>query len=213
MLFEDRLEAGVLLAEKMSSFQEEDPLILAVPRGGVAVALPLWRRLGGELDLVMARKIGAPAQPELAVGAVTADGRMLINETAAARLRVSDSYLEQASAREQAEIARRLRLYRGRRKPPQIETRTVIVVDDGVATGFTLRAALKGVKRDRPRRLILAVPVGPPGVLERLRREVDALCYLEAPPHFSAVGQFYRDFRQVGDGEVQAALREAWGEQ
>lgn len=211
MLWEDRLEAGALLAEKLGSCRGEAPLILAVPRGGVIAALALWRNLGGELDLIMARKIGAPAQPELAVGAVTAAGRVLINEAVVAQLRVPDSYLEQASAREQGEIARRLHLYRGQRKPPQIENRTVIVVDDGVATGFTLRAALKGVQQGRPQRLILAVPVGPPGVLEHLRREVDELCYLEAPAHFAAVGQFYRDFRQVGDGEVKAALREAWG--
>jgi len=121
-----------------------------------------------------------------------------------------DGYLERVSAEEQAEITRRLHLYRGQRPPPDIVERLVIVVDDGVATGFTLCAALQGVKQGRPRKLVLAVPVGPPETITRLRREVDELYYLEAPPHFAAVGQFYRDFRQVNDSEVITALQEAW---
>lgn len=210
MLFRDRREAGELLAERLDQCTGRSPLILAVPRGGVSVALPIWRRLGGELDLIAARKIGAPGQPELAIGAVTGEGSMLVNEALAARLQLPEGYLESAAAKEQAEIGRRLRLYRGERRAPEIGGRIVIVVDDGVATGFTLRAALKGVGRSRPQRLILAVPVGPPGALDRLRREVDELCHLQAPPDFAAVGQFYRDFRQVRDSAVIAALREAW---
>lgn len=209
MIFEDRREAGELLADKLSRYRGRSPLILAVPRGGVAVALPLWRRLGGELDLTMASKVGAPDQPELAIGAVTAEGRLLLNETLVERLQLPGGYLERTVAREQAEIGRRLQLYRGKRSPPQIKGRLVILVDDGVATGFTLRAALKGVQQDRPQKLILAVPVGPPETLDALRGEVDELYYLEAPLHFAAVGQFFHDFRQVGDSEVIAALEEA----
>lgn len=212
MLFEDRRSAGELLAKKLSGYRGQSPLILAVPRGGVAVALPIWRFLGGELDLTVARKIGAPDQPELAIGAVTGDGHMLLNESLVATLRLPEGYLERALAEEQTEITRRLKVYRGERVFPKIERRTVIVVDDGVATGFTLRAALRGVKQGRPRKLILAVPVGPPGILDRLRPEVDELHYLAAPPHFAAVGQFYLDFYQVGDNEVTAALAEAWGD-
>lgn len=211
MLFEDRREAGELLAKKLDRYRGQSPLILAVPRGGPAVALPLWRHLGGELDLTIARKVGAPDQPELAIGAVSGEGHLLLNEALAEKLRLPEGYLESAAAKEQAEIARRLQLYRGERPPPQIEGRLVILVDDGVATGFTLRAALEGVKRGRPQKLILAVPVGPPETLAALRSAVDELYYLEAPPHFAAVGQFYRDFRQVGDSEVIAALGEAWG--
>lgn len=211
MLFKDRRHAGELLAQKLIAYRGQSPLILAVPRGGVAVALPLWQCLGGELDLIITRKIGAPNHPELAIGAVTGDGCVLLDEALAAQLQLPDGYVEHVSAEEQAEIARRLRLYRGRRPPPDIEERLVILVDDGVATGFTLRAALRGVRQGRPRRLILAVPVGPPGTLTRLRREVDELYHLEAPPHFAAVGQFYRDFKQVNDSEVITALREAWG--
>lgn len=210
MFFEDRRHAGELLAQKLQLYRGRSPLILAVPRGGVTVALPVWRHLGGHLDLIITRKIGAPAQPELAVGAVTGEGFLLLDEALAAQLRIPAGYVERISKAEQAEIKRRLQMYRGRRAPPQIEGRLVIIVDDGVATGFTLRAALQGIKRSRPRTLILAVPVGPPETLERLGREVDEVCYLEAPAHFAAVGQFYRDFRQVGDSEVVAALEEAW---
>lgn len=210
MLFEDRRHAGELLANKLSTYRGRSPLILAVPRGGVAVAMPLWRSLGGEFDLIITRKIGAPGQPELAVGAVTGDGYVLLNEALAAQLQLPEGYVERISAEEQAEIKRRLQLYRGRRPLPEIEGRLVIIVDDGVATGFTLRAALQGIKQKRPQKLVLAVPVGPPETLARLGRKVDEICYLEAPLYFAAVGQFYRDFRQVNDSEVTAALKEAW---
>lgn len=210
MLFEDRRHAGELLANKLYAYRGRSPLILAVPRGGVAVAMPLWRSLGGEFDLIITRKIGAPGQPELAVGAVTGDGYVLLNEALAAQLQLPEGYVERISAEEQAEIKRRLQLYRGRRPLPEIESRLVIIVDDGVATGFTLRAALQGIKQKRPQKLVLAVPVGPPETLARLGRKVDEICYLEAPLYFAAVGQFYRDFRQVNDSEVTAALKEAW---
>lgn len=210
MLFEDRRHAGELLAQKLSAFRGRSPLILAVPRGGVSVALPVWQNLGGELDLIITRKIGAPGQPELAVGAVTGEGFLLLNKDLAAKLRLPEGYVERVSKAEQAEIKRRLQIYRGRRAPPHIEGRLVILVDDGVATGFTLRAALQGIKQSRPQALILAVPVGPPETLDQLSREVDELFYLEAPAHFAAVGQFYRDFRQVGDSEVASALQKAW---
>lgn len=210
MLLQDRRHAGELLAEKLLSYRGTSPLILAVPRGGVPVALPLWRSLGGDLDLVITRKIGAPGQRELALGAVTGGGCLLLNEALAAQLQLPAGYMERVSTEEQAEIKRRLQLYRGRRPQPEIAGRQVIVVDDGVATGFTLRAALLGIKQQSPRRLILAVPVGPPKTLERLGREVDEIYYIQAPPYFAAVGQFYRDFTQVGDSTVIDALQEAW---
>lgn len=210
MLLQDRRHAGELLAEKLSSYRGTSPLILAVPRGGVSVALPLWRNLGGDLDLVITRKIGAPGQRELALGAVTGGGCLLLNEALAAQLQLPAGYMERVSTEEQAEIKRRLQLYRGRRPQPEIAGRQVIVVDDGVATGFTLRAALLGIKQQSPRRLVLAVPVGPPETLKSLGREVDEIYYIQAPPYFAAVGQFYRDFTQVDDSTVIDALQEAW---
>lgn len=210
MLFENRCHAGELLSEKLAAYRGRSPLILAVPRGGVAVALPVWRSLRGGLDLLITRKIGAPYQPELAVGAVSGEGFVMLNESLVAQLRVTPSYIDRSVKAEQAEIVRRLRLYRGGRPAPEIDGKVVLLIDDGVATGFTLMAALKGLRQKKPDELVLAVPVGPPDTLARLGEEVDALYCLDAPPHFGAVGQFYRDFRQTTDAEVITALEEAW---
>lgn len=210
MLFNDRRQAGEMLASRLDHLRDKQPLILAVPRGGVTVAEPVWERLGGELDLIITRKIGAPFQPELAIGAVTGDGFVMINEQLVARLNVDNDYINKTAAREQAEIKRRLRLYRGDRPLPAVDGRLVVLVDDGVATGYTLLAALRSLQEKEPSRLVLAVPVGPPDTFEMLEKEVDRLVYLEAPPHFTAVGQFYRRFDQVGDAEVKAVLKKAW---
>ena len=210
MQFKDRREAGELLAEKLEYYREQNPLILAVPRGGVAVAEPVWESLAGELDLIITRKIGAPHQRELAIGAISGDGFTMLNEGLISRLGVFPDYVERASKKEQAEIARRLELYRGDRPLPLIDKRLVILVDDGVATGYTLLAALRSLQEKKSSRLILAVPVGPPETFDRLRGEVDDLIYLDAPADFAAVGQFYRHFDQVQDSDVIAILNKAW---
>ncbi len=202
MFFRNRREAGERLAEKLYAYRGQDPLILAVPRGGVDVAAPIFEQLGGELDLMITRKIGAPNQPELAIGAVTADGAALLNDVLVAKIGIDQDYINQAIAREKAEIGRRLRLYRGDRPLPKIENRLVILVDDGVATGYTLLMAIKSLQKLNPAELVLAVPVGPPETLKTLEREVDQLVYLQAPDFFSAVGQFYQNFSQVSDEEV-----------
>jgi len=212
LLFEDRCQAGEKLAEKLSPYRGQQPLILAVPRGGVTVAKLIWDKLGGELDLIITRKIGAPYQPELAIGAVTGDGFVMINENVVSRLNVSAEYIDKAAGEEQIEIQRRLEMYRGNRPLPDFDNRLVILVDDGVATGYTLLAALRSLKEKEPLKLILAVPVGPPDTFSILGNEVDELVYLEAPPHFAAVGQFYRNFDQVSDAEVSAMLEKAWQE-
>jgi len=180
-----------------------------VPRGGVTVAEPVWRELGGELDLIITRKIGAPDQPELAIGAVTGDGFTMLNDQIVSRLHVSEEYIGKAADQVQSEIKRRLNDYRGNRPFPSVDDRPVILVDDGVATGYTLLAALRSLQKKNPARLILAVPVGPPDTLSILEREVDELVYVEAPSDFAAVGQFYRDFGQVSDDEVKAVLKNA----
>ncbi len=210
MQFNDRREAGELLAEKLDYYRDQKPLILAVPRGGVAVAEPVWEYLDGELDLIITRKIGAPHQRELAIGAISGDGFTMLNEGLISRLGVFPDYVERASKKEQAEIARRLELYRGDRPLPLIDKRLVILVDDGVATGYTLLAALRSLQEKKPSRLILAVPVGPPETFDRLRGEVDDLIYLDAPADFAAVGQFYRHFEQVQDADVITILNKAW---
>jgi putative phosphoribosyl transferase len=210
MFFNDRREAGELLAARLEIYRGRDPLVLAVPRGGVAVAGPIQEAIGGDLDLIITRKIGAPHQRELAIGATSGDGFVMLNDELISRIGIFPDYVKKAAAREQAEIARRLKLYRGDRPLPRVEGRLVILVDDGVATGFTLLAALRSLREQKPAELALAVPVGPPETLNRLKNEVSALVYLEAPVDFAAVGQFYRSFDQVGDSEVIAILQKAW---
>jgi len=210
MMFANRQHAGELLAEKMLDYQGGNILILAVPRGGITVAEPVWQAIGGELDLIIARKLGAPYQQELAIGAVTADGFMMLNENLVTRLNISEEYIAAAKEKERAEIKRRMEAYRGKKKYPVIKNRMVIVIDDGVATGFTLLAALRSIKKEAPALTVLAVPVGPPETISMLSKEVDQLICLNVPGHFSAVGQFYQDFSQVSDQEVVAVLKKAW---
>ncbi len=204
--YRDRTEAGRVLAGLLAGYSGQGGLVLAVPRGGVPVALPLVQALSFELDLIIPRKIGAPHQPELAIGAVCEDGEVLLNPHLINALGVSDSYINSAAEKEVAEIKRRLTLYRGSAVPAAVEGRTVIVVDDGVATGFTITAALQSVARRRPKELVLAVPVGPPDTIVMLAREVDRVVCPLQPENFDAVGRFYRDFRQLGDDEVRAML-------
>lgn len=210
MLLENRREAGMQLAARLEIYLGREPLILAVPRGGVVVSELIHRKLGGELDVVITRKIGAPHQRELAIGATSGDGLVMLNDDLVSRLGVFPDYIQKAAEKEQAEIVRRLKKYRGSRPLPRIEGRLVLVVDDGVATGYTLLTALKSLRRHNPAELALAVPVGPPETFARLKKEVDALIYLEAPVDFAAVGQFYRDFNQVSDDEVVEILNRAW---
>ncbi len=211
MRFRDRRHAGRELATRLAAEIEGPAVVLALPRGGVPVALEIAKALGAPLDLVMVRKIGAPGQPELAVAAV-ADGEhpeLVVNPDVLRMTGVDEAWLEQQKERELEEIARRRRRYLGDRPRPSLEGRAAIVVDDGIATGATMLAALRAVRRARPRALVLAVPVAPPDTVERLASEVDRLICLHTPRDFVAVGQFYEDFTQTDDEEVIAALAAA----
>lgn len=211
MHFRDRSEAGRLLAEALKDRVEPPCVVLALPRGGVMVGLEVARALGCPLDLVMVRKIGAPGQPELALGAV-ANGEhpvLVVNENVRRMTGASEAYLETEKERELAEIARRRARYLAGRAPAPVAGRTAIVVDDGIATGATMLAALRAVRRKGPKKVILAVPVAPPDSLQRLSAEADEIVCLHTPEWFMAVGQFYDDFRQIDDEEVVAALAEA----
>ncbi len=204
MLFRDREEAGRLLADRLRGLALDAPVVLALPRGGVAVGLEVARALNAPLDLVLVRKIGAPSQPELAIGAI-ADGEQpdLVTDTALiSALLVSDDYLERAKSAALAEIERRRVLYLGQAAPVPIAGRDVIVVDDGIATGATVEAALRSVRHRRPARVILAVPVASAQAIARLLPEADEIVCLDAPADFYAVGQFYRDFAQLTDDDV-----------
>ncbi|TDA70656.1 MAG: phosphoribosyltransferase [Clostridia bacterium] len=209
-MFTNRFEAGQQLAVALAEYRGQDLLILAIPRGGVEVAAPVAQALEAELDLVVPRKIGAPFNPEMALGAVTQDGIPLLDQVLLIRLGLTPEDLAGAISREVAEAKRRLREYRGSRPQPQVTGRVVVVIDDGVATGFTTRAALTSVRRESPARLVLAVPVGPPNTLAELEREVDSLVCPLQPDPFYAVGQFYEDFGQTSDVRVIELLQENW---
>jgi putative phosphoribosyl transferase len=210
-MFKNRKDAGRKLAARLLKYRDEHPVVLALPRGGVPVAYEVARALDAPLDIVVVRKLGAPGQPELGVGAV-ADGdhpQSVLNEEVVRALDVSDDYLNREVALELQEIRRRQELYRSGRAPEPIEGRTAIVIDDGIATGGSVRAALRGVRRSDPKRLVLAVPVAPPDTVESLQPEVDELVCLSMPFFFHAVGQFYEDFSQTTDEEVVELLEAA----
>ena len=210
-MFEDRTEAGRLLAQELARFASEWPVVLALPRGGVPIGLEIARALDAPLDLVLVRKIGAPFQPELAVGAVV-DGsspETVLNRDVLEHFQIGDSYIAEASRQQLEEIERRRQLYRAGRPKVEIAGRSAIVVDDGIATGATMEAALRATRRREPRRLVLATPVAPPETIERLRPQVDEVACLATPQHFGAIGAFYRDFRQLSDDDVIRLLAEA----
>lgn len=207
-IFSNREEAGRELAERLARRKPEHPVVLALPRGGVPVGAEIARALDAPLDLVLVRKVGVPYQPELALGAVV-DGEnpeLVVNEDVRRYAGVGDEELERLKATELRELERRRERYLQDRPRVPVEGRTVIVVDDGIATGATVRAALVGLHRRKPKRLILAVPVAPPDTVRKLRDEVDELVCLETPSHFGAIGAFYRDFAQTTDEEVIALL-------
>ena len=180
-------------------------LVLAIPRGGVVVAVPVAGALGAPLDVVVPRKLRAPFNPELAIGAV-APGVQVIDERLVRMLGVDEAYLRDEVARAEVEIVRRTATYRGHRPPPEIEGRTVVVVDDGVATGATAIAALRWARAAGAERVVFAAPVGPPDAVTRLGAESDEVVLLETPPGFGAVGEWYERFGQVSDDEVRSAL-------
>jgi len=207
-MFRDRVEAGQRLLAALKGREYPRGLVLAVPRGGVVVGAEVARGLRLPLDVIIPRKIGAPHNPELAVGAVTQDGTAIYDEHLLGLLGLTREKLEPKVREQIREIDRRTALYRGGRPPMSWEDRTVILVDDGVATGYTTLAALRSLRRAKPRRIILAVPVAPPDTVARLRSEVDELVCLMTPEPFYAVGQFYRDFEQTDDETVIRLMRE-----
>jgi predicted phosphoribosyltransferase len=208
MPFRDRTEAGRRLAEALSAHKGTDIVVLALPRGGVPVAVEVAGALGAPLDLLLARKIGVPYQPELAMGAVV-DGTAPLtvrNEDVIRLAQVSEAEFAAVRDAELAEIRRRRERYLGGRAHPSLRGRTVIVIDDGVATGATTRAALRAARAQAPAKLILAVPVAPASTLGELETEADEIVCLEAHEPFVAIGVYYADFRQVSDDEVRRML-------
>lgn len=210
-LFRDRSHAGQELAEALQHLVDLKPLVLALPRGGVPVAFEVAHRLKAPLDLVLVRKIGAPGNEELALGAVIdgAEPKWVINQELINQIAPPPNWFEEEMQRQLAELERRRQRYCGGRPAPVLNDRCVIVIDDGVATGATVRAALKGLKQSNPSKIVLAVPVGPRAEMEMLRSEVDELVCLAMPEPFIGVGRHYGDFDQTNDEQVIDLLERA----
>jgi len=201
-MFRNREDAAHQLAVELKGRKLCDPLVLAIPRGGVVTGAVLAQELGAELDVVLSRKLRAPDQPELAIGAVSEDGHVFLNHYAQEILDLTEDYLATECRHQLDEIARRKKLIRGVRPQAPIAGRSVIVTDDGIATGSTIIAALQVVKAQKPRELIVAVPVASPDRLQDVRRWCDDVVCLLSPHNFWAIGQFYKEFAQVEDGQV-----------
>lgn len=215
MRFADRTDAGLRLASALAKYHGRHPVVLALPRGGVPVAAAIAEALSAPLDLVLVRKVGLPWQPELAIGAVVDGPEPIIvrNEALISLAGIGEDEFQRICRSELAEIERRRARYLGARARAALAGRTVIVVDDGIATGATMKAALRAIRQRQPGSLVLAVPVAPAETVAELRREVDDLICLDMPEPFLAIGNFYGDFRQVGDEEVVSQLaRFATGE-
>ncbi len=209
MQFRDRREAGRLLAEELSSLRgPKDLIVLGIPRGGVVVAYEVAKALSAPLDVYITRKIGAPYNPELAIGAVASDGTLVLDHDLIARVGASDEYVQAETERQRQEIERRMAAYRGARSAPDLQAKTVILVDDGVATGATVLASLRAIRQHKPAQLVLAIPVGPPDTIRLLSQEADRVVCLFTPEVFWAVGSFYSVFDQTTDAEVVQLLQE-----
>ncbi|MCX8187228.1 MAG: phosphoribosyltransferase [Nitrososphaeria archaeon] len=201
-MFRDRLDAGRRLAELLRDIRNEKCAVIAIPRGGVVIGHVIASELNAPLDVTVPRKIGAPGDPELAVGAVAEDGTIYVEESIAGSLGIREDWIRVEAERELEEIKRRIRVYRGGKSLPDLSEYLVIVVDDGIATGATMIATARFLRKMNPRKLIIAIPVAPPEILPKISPEVDEVRCVETPYPFFAIGQFYRDFSQLSDSEV-----------
>lgn len=207
MFFTDRYHAGLLLSEKLTHYLGNDIVVIGLARGGVVVASAVASKLKAPLDVLVVKKIGAPGNPELAIGAVAPDGVGFIDWKRAGRLGVDEKYIKRVIRDKREVIREKTLLYRKKRKSYKLQSKTVILVDDGVATGSTLEAAIKWVRTKHAGKIIVAIPVAPKDLLPKIAPEANELISLETPDAFDAVGQFYKNFEQVEDGEVVELLR------
>jgi putative phosphoribosyl transferase len=213
LLLKNRRAAGQALAEELQEYKKrDDVIVLALPRGGVPVAVEVAEALDAELDLMLVRKLGTPGQRELAMGAIASGGSRVMNEDVVRGFNISEDAISQVEKKERKELQRREQAYRGERPGPELANRCVILVDDGLATGATMRAAVEAVRQDDPVSLVVAVPVAPADTVEMLRKQVDEMVCLAEPEPFMAIGMWYMDFSQVSDDEVRHILEKAWHE-
>jgi predicted phosphoribosyltransferase len=209
-VYRDRTEAGRVLAERLGAYADRpDVIVLALPRGGVPVGYEVARALHAPLDVFIVRKLGVPGHEELAMGAVATGGVRVVNEQVVRALGIPDSVIDAVASWELEELRRRERLYRGDRPPPDVRGKTVILVDDGLATGSTMLAAVRALRQQQPARIVVAVPIAAPDTCELLRAEVDDVVCAVTPEPFYAVGLWYRDFSQTTDEEVRELLAQA----
>jgi putative phosphoribosyl transferase len=210
MIYRDRIEAGKRLAERLADYANRpDVLVLALPRGGVPVAFEVARELQAPLDIFLVRKLGVPGHEELAMGAIATGGVRVLNEDVVNHLRVPGEVIDAVAAEELRELGRRERAYRGERLAPDVKGKTVILVDDGLATGSTMRAAAAALRQQQPARIVVAVPVSAPQTCDEYRMGVDEIVCAVTPEPFHAVGQWYEDFSQTTDEEVRELLARA----
>jgi putative phosphoribosyl transferase len=210
MRFKNRKEAGQLLARRLENYaNRQDVIVLGIPRGGVPVASEVARELNAPLDVFVLRKLGVPGHEELAFGAIASGGACVVNRELTDSLGISESEIERVTASERSELARRELAYRGGLPPRAIQGLTVIVVDDGMATGSSMRVGIKALRQLKPANIVVAVPVAPLATVQRLKREVDDIACVKVPESFYAIGQFYEDFAQVSDREVNELLKSA----
>jgi putative phosphoribosyl transferase len=205
--FPNRIEAGRQLAEKLDKYSgRKDVIVLGLPRGGVPVAYEIAKRLRAPLDVFIVRKLGVPGFEELAAGAIASGGVRVLNEDVMRAIPHADEVIEAVTAREAAELERREQIYREGRPPPELRDRTVILVDDGLATGATMRAAVKAARQGGAAKIVVTVPVGPPDTCREIQEEADETICLSTPVFFQAVGQYYEDFSQTSDEDVRELL-------
>jgi len=209
MLFRDRFDAGRQLAARLQRYAGRDVVVLALPRGGVPVGYEVARALGAPLEVFLVRKLGVPGHEELAMGAIASGGVRVLNEEVVHKLGIPAEVVDAVTEQEQQELERRVRTYRGDRPAPEVRDRIVILVDDGLATGSTMRAAVAALRQLRPRRIVVAVPVGAPETCADLQQEADESICAREPEPFFAVGAWYDNFSQTTDEEVRDLLRRA----
>jgi putative phosphoribosyl transferase len=207
-IYSDRVDAGKRLAAQLQEFKGKNGIVLAIPRGGVVVGYEIAQALNLPLDIIIPHKLGAPDNPELAIGAIAEDGTAILDENLIAYMGVTQGYIEEESERQKKEIQRRLKLYRQGTEAPNFKGQNVILVDDGIATGSTMKAALASLKNRGAASVTVAVPVGPPSTIEELKRQANRVVCPFTPEYFQAIGQFYRDFSQTEDEEVIQLLKE-----
>jgi putative phosphoribosyl transferase len=208
MMFLDRKDAGEKLTESLEKFKNEDVIVLVVPRGGLTIAYDTIKRFGFKWDLIIPRKIGAPHNKEVAIGVVSMDGSYFINNQYVEMLNISQEYIDKEVAEQINEIKRRMKEYRGKDTFPEVKDKTVIIMDDGIATGFTILAVIKAVKKQEAKKNILAIPIGQRETIEEFKELVDEVICLYIPDKFYAVGSYYEDFKQVTDEEVFKIINE-----